>query len=252
MSSGVIGAELVKQLAVLSQGRDPGWVNQSDYDGTPETGTAGVNVIDAIVAMVALGLRRDPAAHASRVTIDTVDLTSSTYTVTVDGNAVAYDASAETPADQAELVEGIASAINTDGTVGGLVTATIEDTTGDGTVDTIVLTNNTNNTTTHTTSVGVSGVGSTGVISFDEDADAAKLRLWLLADQANDTLDVPVPWLLANGGDFDTALDYRGFIERFHVAGASRVYVEAYDVTGPSGTSNGAVQIKIGPGVLES
>lgn len=243
-----IGVELVKVLAVLSQGRNPGWTIQAEATAEPATIVAGVNVLEAVVAQLLVACRRDPAAHTSRVTVDTVDLTVTTYTITINGTAVAYDASVESPADQAALVNGIADAINADGTVGPLVTATVTDANGDNTIDTIVLTNNTGAATTHTTAVSVTGYGA---LSFTEDYTGISFRLWGLPNTSNDTsLALALPWVLINSGDF--TIDYRGFVERIECAGFSRIFLEAYATTAPSGGTEGEGIFVVGPGELES
>lgn len=247
------GLDLIRELGVRSQGRDPVWAAQGEAGGAPSGGSEGVDVTGAILALFAVALRRDPSAHQSYVEITTADLSATTYTVTIDGNAVDYDASAENPSDQDALVQGIAAAINNDGTVGALVSASAIDDDNDGTLDTVLIRNDdADETVTHTTAVSVSG--GTGALSASEDADAASVRLWgrpeyqsgELASVSNTAGVRRIPWVLVNNGSF-AALDYRGLTERADVAGFARLYLELFDVTGPSGSSIGAVQIQVGP-----
>lgn len=244
------GIDLIRELGVRSQGREPVWAPQTDYTDTPNSSAAGVDVTGAIVAGVLCALRQNPAVHTSRAVVGVADLTLTTYTVTVDGTAVAYDASAGLPSDQDMLLTAIADAINADGVVGLIVTATAVDSDFDGILDTVELANILG--TTHTTAVGVAG--GTGTLTANEDASAASLRVWVQPEyraedvqSAGNLSGAPiVSWVLANNGSFGP-LDTMGFGERINVAGFSRVYVEAHTITGPSGTGLGRVLIQSGP-----
>jgi hypothetical protein len=235
-----IGLDLIKELAERAQGRNPVWALQAVTTGAPTTVLSGIDVDEAILAMVHVGLRYEVHNHSSRVTVTTTDLTTSVYTVTVDGTAVAYDASAELPATLQALLDGIADAINLDATVNLVVLASVE--TVDDTL-TLVLRNITGEASTHTTAVSVAG--GTGVLAFVEDAISAALRLFGLA--RNSTL----PWVKVNGADY--TLDHLGFLERFEVSGLSRFYVEVHTIVGPlSPVPTPVVSSSVGPCEVES
>lgn len=245
------GIALTRELGVRSQGREPVWVQQASNTGTPAQSNDGVVVSEAIVSSALMALRIDPSVHTSRVEITTADLTLTTYTVTVDGTAVDYDASVELPADAAALVSGIAQALNDDATVGPLVTASAVDANNDGVFDTVLIVNAALETT-HTTAASASG--GSGVVVADEDATAASLRVWIRpkyrAQDLGSTDNVSgaerVNWVLPNNGAFGP-FDFRGFAERFNSSGFDAIYLEAHTVTGPSGTGIARVIAQVGP-----
>jgi hypothetical protein len=242
------GFDLIKELAERAQGRNPAWVSQAAYTGAPSSAVSGIDVEDAIVALVSASPRREVHNHMSRVTVTTNDLTLTTYTVTIDATPVAYDASASLPATGAALLTGIADAINANGTVNLLVFATVEDLDGDGLAETIVIRNITGEANTHTTAIGVAA--GTGAMAFDEDATGMTLRLFCLP--VNNTLVPPLPWVMANNADA-YVVDYRGFTERFEIPGVKRLYIEAHTVTGPASPSpNPTIAIATGPCEVES
>lgn len=84
-----IGYELVKELAVRRQGRSPvltpqGWVYSSaSLNGAPVETTDGVDVTGAVVALVAVRLRSDPAKQKAWLRLDTLQV--ATYGLVVGG-----------------------------------------------------------------------------------------------------------------------------------------------------------------------
>lgn len=245
------GLDLMKELGQRAQGRALGWSTQPSYTGAPVGSSAGVDVREAIVSMVQISPRAEVHNHASRVRVTTADLAATTYTITINAEAVAYDASVETPASTQALLTGIVDKINADVGAAAIVLATLEDLDGDGVSETIVLRNITGEANTHTTAISVSG--GTGALEFDEDATGCKARLYLLADTEDATnLAEPLPWCYVNGSTFDS-IDWRGFKERFETSGEARLYIELYDVTGPASSSpNPVITVAIGPGLVES
>lgn len=258
----VVGVNLTQELASRAQGRDPAWEIQSpknataalpsvgdpaDFGGAPEKAAGfGVSVQKAIVTMWTVGLREDPAQHRSRVRIDTLDL-SATYTVTIDGNAVAHDAGAAGDTSEAEVLQGLADAINADGTVGAIVNASTE-ARNSATADTIVLANLTGEDLTHQTAVSATG---SAVLEFDEDATAADARIWILPDADNDDLKLDLAWAKVLDGEV-AGLDRRNIVERFETSGSKRMYIELTSVESPTLGAKVQVVVAIGPGSRET
>lgn len=245
------GLDLMKELGQRAQGRSLGWSTQATYTNAPNGSASGIDVRDAIVAMVQISPRMELHNHASRIRVTTADLAATTYTITINAVAVAYDASAETPATTQALLTGIVDEINADAGAAAIVLATLEDLDGDGVLETIVLRNITGEANTHITTIAVSG--GAGALAFDEDATGCAARLFLLADTEDATsLGEPLPWCLVNGSTF-AGIDWRGFKERFETSGEARLYVELYDVTGPASPSpNPVITVAIAPGLVES
>lgn len=240
-----VSSELIRQLAVIAQGRNPAWTRQTAFASIPAPGTNGVELDGAIVSCVLVQLRARPDRHASRLYVDTLDL-AATYTATIDGNAVAYDAASEAPANLAELLEGVATAINADLTVGALVTATAVDLDGDGALDAVEVVNDTVGATTHTTAWSA---GGSAVVSFDEDATAADLDLYVTPDTTGDTLAPSPGWALGNGASY--TIPQGGFFERFETSGVAALYARLSSITSPTPGATVRPLVWIGPALLE-
>jgi hypothetical protein len=120
----------VNQLSVLLAGRRPEWTRQVDAsypNGAPElTAAQGVSLRDAPRTSVLVDLRELVRQRTGRIAVRVLDLTA-TYRIAINGNNVDFDAAAAAAATLADVVEGWRDAINADGTVGPLVTATAED-----------------------------------------------------------------------------------------------------------------------------
>lgn len=110
------------------------------------------------------------------------------------------------------------------------VATTVE--TRDGT-PTLVIVNNTGvETDEHTTTVGA----SVGELATSQDATATDFRLWGYEDDGT----VTPGWAKINDGEV-TALDYRGFQERYDIAGSKQLYCELEN-------ADGNVSVYVGPG----
>jgi hypothetical protein len=237
------------QLAILQAGRTPVWSVQPDTGSLlpPAAVSDGVNLQSACRVLAQVTLREDPHHRTAR--LDTDGTLTGTYTVTIDGNAVAYDATAGAPANEAALVTAIAAAISADGTVGPLVTATAVD--ADDT------------TTGALIQVRIRGDGeedfsidfvhsAAAVITCVADLCEATMRpWWAMAARPGST--APVLWS-GMGDVYD--VDRRGLVERFECAGLSRLFVQLYERGGHAGdhatrvTYNDPV-INIGPCLSE-
>lgn len=249
--------DLMNDLGIMAIARSPDWKLQTNalgYTGAPATLTAGVTLLTnlnfAVRSLVVLSPRERAHEHRSRVTISTWD-GASTYRVTINGTNVDYNAaSGGNDADIEETLAGIANALNTDGTVGSILSATVEDRDGDGTDDTVVIANTVSESTTHTTAVSVT-VGS-AVMAFDEDAIDFDMRVWLLPTSGGaNGAAAQVLWAQPQSA-VATGVDYRGFSERLDVAGFQRAYVELENITNPSTVATDARPIILhGPALLE-
>jgi len=236
------------ELAILTAGRTPVWSTEDDSgsDLPPSAADSGVYLQRAVRALVHVSLRENVAYRSVRLTTTTV--LTGTYTVTVDGNAVAYNATVEAPADINELLEGIAEAVNDDVTVGALVTASIVTQIGGDDFEILI------------TGVGEADYSvdfthsSTGSPTLTAVADrcSATMRLWWLPDAR---VGSTPPQIWAWSGDVWT-LDRRGWLERFDVAGLARLHVQLSDRAGHAGDSSivtyAAPAISIGPCLSES
>lgn len=236
----------IRQIQAQLAGREPRWALQADYEGAPASPEAGVSLANTIYLAIAISLREEVHRRTARVSITTLDLTA-TYTVTVDGHAVDYDAdtASPSPSDAADVLQGIADAINADGTVGGLVTATAVDEDGDGTVEAVRLTGDAEADYT----LDISATGS-AVLACVADATTASGRLYLTARGQG---ALPTSWRLAHNGELG-AVDYRGYAERARTSGCGRAYIELYDIAGPSGDGSSVTyepSVWLGPGVAQ-
>ncbi|MFU8802634.1 MAG: hypothetical protein ACNA8W_02385 [Bradymonadaceae bacterium] len=221
--------ELLNRLGILSIGRRPEWKTPAST-GIPTSPTAGVSIAGAVKTMVWLECREELHRRTARVTI--TNDAATTYTVTIGGNAVATGGEATLEATIDAMVEDI----NTDVDAGALVVASRE-----GAGDDSVLLLRGAGSADYTLTVGAE-TGS-GTIDFTADATTAEVWVYLYADGIGDK---PEGWAIAKDGhwgDIGDEIDFRGITERLETAGYSRCAVEV--------VADGAVQVQIGPGVME-
>lgn len=229
----------------------PQWVDvaAAQYTGAPDSASDGVYLEDSPRALVYVAVREDVSLRTSRVVITSYDLTVTVYTVTIDGNAVVYDASVELPATNAALLEGIRDKINNDATVKLIVTADVDpdntDTVrikGDAEAD---------------YSINVTAVGGTGTLTFNADASTFDLRGYCTSGGIVKSGSVGNADRWVSPLDFYyTSNNYRGFMERFDVAGLDRLAVELENIAG-HGSDGGSITLNvagvmIGPTVIQS
>jgi hypothetical protein len=229
--------ELLRQLAVLAQGRNPAWTAQPQVVTVPAAllipgdAALGVNVTDAIVAQVRLVLRRDPARRRGEITVDTIG--DGTYRVTINGNPHNYVSGGGETASQ--ILAGLQAAAAGEPNV----TVTVEPAGGLFPGEEILLVRG--NASTDLTSLASSVPVGPGVLEDLIEADNVIFRLW------DRSLNLPTgleTWALINGaGGFVSALGFP-FSERLEVSGLARLYVEIM-------STDGAVTPLIGPGALE-
>lgn len=218
-------------------GRVPEWEVVTDPTGPPETASDGVSLGNTPTAYLSVQLREHVAYRTAR--IDVGSDTSSVYQITVDGTSVSFDAGANGSTGVIDNVQGLRDAINNDSTLSGIVTAYAEDTgvTDPGWVVRI----EGDSPTDYAVSSSVTTGG--GTISQSADATAADLRMYGYVRGVGDT---PTGWVQVNNAAFTGAegIDYRGFLERFSVAGLLRVYPQIIG-------ADGDVSVAVGPTISE-
>ncbi len=247
--------ELTNLLGVLQVGRAPQWSEQVDeaaepaYDGAPATSDSGVDLQNAVQAMVCVNLRREAHRRTCIVTPGTFDA-ATTYTITVSGTGITA-----TGASLSALLTALVAAVVANGTVNALVTATVYDDDGDGTNDSVKIVGKAE----ADYGIGVSATSGTGTIAVTADPSTAALRLWGVGAGPNapgrtgTSSGDPGVWAYVSAQTY--ALAYRGFLERFAVAGMERLYVELASVAGPAsdtGSPTYTPHVWIGPCVQET
>lgn len=225
------------QLAVLAVGRRPEWTTLDSYSGAPAVETVGLHMQDAVRAHYVVDLRAAAHCRTDVLTVATLDLTA-TYTVTIDGNAVAYDANADGAADLADVLAGIAAALTADGTVGPLMTAVVD---ADETQITIQSTSEDGYT------LAISATG-TGVLAAASEPATCTMRLWAMFRDLDG-------WRKVADAEFE--LDRRGRGDFIDVPGVLRLYVELAEVTAPAGDTVTGItyapaQVALGPCRVET
>jgi hypothetical protein len=233
---------------LLALGLTVEWVDQTTYTGAPVGADAGVYLNGSPSGMFAVALRESAHTREARVEVTTYDLTTTVYTVTIDGNDVDYDASAETPANNAALLQGIVDAINADGTVGAIVTAVVDP----DNADTILITGDEEDD--YSIAIGVAG--GTGALACTAAAVSCAVRVWGtpggIVKSGSTWYD---GWLKPPNGSY-SALDYSGLLERIATGSIGRIYVELTEL-GKHGSDGGSVvataaRVMAGPSVLEA
>src|SRR5690554_36099 len=185
-----IGYELIKELGVLSQGRNPVWTAQptiSAPNGAPSLPTDGVALNGAVVALVGVDFG-DPAVHAIKVGVFDA---ATTYTVTID--ATPYDVTGE--ADAPATLGALALLVDADPSA----TATVE-------AGRLVVTS--------AEAVASSVATGTGTIAQADAATAVDIVIWLYSGGA---------WGAPTNSEISIT---RNLLERAEVGGAERAYIE--------------------------
>lgn len=211
--------ELIAQLAVLSQGREPLFaesiVDASTLPDPPSSATDGVALSGETVALVGVRLRADAASQRATVVVDTVDDTT-VYTVTLDGTPYVYAAMGGDLAP--EIVAGLRDAIN----VGVDFVATVD---GESLVIQAVDVAN--------FTVALSTVGGSGALSYTQDATTATFEVWALPTGETS-------WFKLRNLSGIAATE--NTLERIVCAGLSRLFVRitatdgnVYAMSGPCG-----------------
>lgn len=242
------------EAAVLSTGLYPEWRTQEWADGDEladggamrlplkiASGSAldGVDVSDAVYAAVSVGVRAEPAYRSARIGVATLD-GGETYTVTVDGTGVAYASSGGDTA--ADILQGLADAINADGTVGPLVLAVGPEDAG-GVAGALLLTGK----GAADYSLAVAATGS-GALSCLADAAEAEAEVW-----GSHKGSPGIGWRRINGASA-LAIGTEGLIEELRVGPLGRLYVRLTSVSAVAGDGASvryAPRIEVGVGGVE-
>lgn len=218
---GSIGFELIKELAVLTQGRAPvlseqAQVNAGALPRPPSAVDAGVALNGAIVALVLARLRSDASTQLTTVEVATVDDTA-TYSVTIGGVEFTYAAQAGDLA--ADIIAGLQALIDASPNYTAVIAGSELLIRGVA-------------ATKYTVAVAATG---TGALSATHDASSIKVRFWGLPTGSTTWHAFPLdPGALTNN-----------WVERLQVAGFERLFVE---VTATDGT----VTPLVGPCGLEA
>ena len=250
----------VNQLSILLGGRRPEWIRQIDAsypNGLPDSGD-GVALRDSPRTQILLDMREQIRHRTARIALRVVDLTG-VYRIFIDANPVDFDAGAVGAASPLDILTGWADAINTDGTVGPIVSASVEDGAA------LLIRGNAEADYT----VGVTMPSGSAEVDVLADPVSADARVYL-ADKPPKAQGAPVPnasatgftgilgsgdWRQPNGGDY--SVGFRGFCEFFDTSGYDRLYVELLNVSGPADTVVAphtftlTPRITVGPSILE-
>jgi len=243
----------LNRYGLLAIGLIPEWVDQdttpASYTGAPTGASAGVYLQDSPKALVQVNARERVHRREGRVQITTADLTTTVYTVTIDGTAVVYDASVALPADLDALVQGIAAAIEADATA-TLVVDAVQD--PDNT-DSVLITGKAQ----ADWSLDATVAGGTGAVAATAAATGFGVRIYTTPGglvKSGNTGNANA-WAQPADASFP-GNGYRGFVERLDVAGLDRLYVEVHSLT--KHASDGAAvtatiaKVMVGPAVLEA
>lgn len=245
--------EDLNRAGLLAIGLKPEWVDQdataANYTGAPNAAADGVFLQNSPKALVQVNARESAHRRTGRVQITTADLTTTVYTVTIDGFPVVYDASVETPFDLAALVAGIAAKIEADASA----TLVVDAVTDPENPDTVLITGKAE----ADWSLDATVAGGTGAVSATADATGFDVRIWTTPGGVvkSGSTGKPNGWASPVDAVY-SGRDYRGFVERLDVAGLERLYVELFNITN-DGSDGAAVSVTIdrvmvGPAVLEA
>jgi len=263
-------AETANELVVRAAGRNPQWVTQADASPTewsrpPAAESAGVDLDNAVVALVKVGLREAVQHRRARITVTSFD-GSANYTVTINGTAIATTAGSF--ADVDAVLVAMAAKIAADATVGGaaganqVVSSELLDSAGAVTSGTAAGGNaavtlrvfgydGTNPLTTDY-SVAISATG-TGVLACDADPVSATLHLFWQGKTSGSNSPTGCVW---EAGKTSYSLTGFGFYERFDVGGLQKGHaylasIAGHGSDGASVTYNDSPTVNFGPGAAE-
>ena len=223
-----VSDELLKELAVMGQGRVPVFSSQPTIENGGEPGppansaTDGINVANSLVTTLRVQLRANASYRTSTITIDTLD-TASEYKVTIGGTAVTYDAASDTTTTT--VATGLPAALEANGTVAALVTSTSE-----GNVITIV------GDAAANYSIAVAIVGGSGTMTLSAEATSVTFRVWAV-NKGQSQFD------LIN--EYSTKTITENWTDKLVTSGYERLFMECT-------ATNGKAIFAVGPAGLES
>ncbi len=245
---------IATELAVRTSTRDPNWQQQAvvapaTQNTPPLSASYGVALDDAPATLVAMSVREEVHRRTSRLTIPTLNI-GDTFTITVDSNAVNYDSTGD--ADLNEVLNDFAAAINADGTVGPIVTATaIDSATGlasASAADELLVVGDAAADYT----VSFTRTGSSVIAIVADPQQASGTLYWLMGAAPNVT--APTQWF--NREPKFVALGPLGFVDRYPTGGFLRGYVQVTEITAVPGDGSEVTYrepvVWFGPGLAES
>ena len=242
--------EDLNRAGLLALGLIPEWqdVASADYTGAPNSAADGVALSNTPRAMFSVDLRQEVHRRTARVVVGVADLTTTVYTVTINGTAIAYDASSALPANATALVAGIAAAINANGTVSPVVTA-VSDPSAPTT--TILIQGD----IVADFSINVSVSGGTGTLSANADAVSCTARIYETAGGiVRSGSTGSTRWKIRSSRSY--SVTFRGLMEPLDVAGSGRIYIELASITGHASDGGGVTinvaSVMLAPSVLEA
>lgn len=256
--------EDLNRAGLLAIGLIPEWVDQGVFTGAPNTTSRGVFLTGfgeskgTAGAQGQVNARAEVHRRTGRIKIDTFDLLVGVYSITIEAALLTYDTSVELPADNAALVQGLVDEIN-----GGpaAITDALTASVDPEDADAVLLLGDVE----AGWSLDATLAGGTGAITVTADATGFDVRLFttpggILRSGTNpETLEPnagnPDGWALAANAEWP-GNSYRGWHERFDIAGRDRAYLEVYNVT--KDAADGATltptihKVMIGPHVIEA
>jgi hypothetical protein len=238
------------ELAILASGRAPEWSDSPSPTVEPSNAASGVPLEGAVKTLVEVALREQTHRRTVRLGIVGVDLLS-TYTVTIDGTAVAYNAAGAGAADLEDVVDGIAAAINANGTVNQLVSATAVDANDTTTSPRTKVLIRGLTGTAYAVNFTESGPGANPALSAVADYESAELRLWWLAG-ARVGSEASGRWVAPSG---PVLVSRFGFLERYDTAGLDRCHAQVLNLLGHPAdgvmVTYATPSVKVGPALSE-
>lgn len=233
-----VSDELLKELAVLSQGRNPAWTKQDDYEADPEVslppvgGTGGVSVSGSIVTLLQVEPRLNPKFRTIQVEIQNAVSGNKYYCNIIDGVVVeSTNLYTAAPSDTVEdIADGLATDINAN--------SAIVDATPDGAVITLIRDDATDY---EDYSIDVSGSDvPSDVETIWQDASLLTGDVYVRAE--NQTAGEEKFELVPGG--LTVTVNRQGWSDRLVTAGYDYVFFHPL-------TSDGNFRVLIGPCVLE-
>ena len=259
----------LNEVSLLLAGRRPEWLSQPDANypnGAPDA-SSGVGLKDSPRTQVMVDLREEARHMIVRISIRELDLTD-TYTVTTNGNAVAFDAAAAAAATRADVIQGIADAMNASAPTNTIVDVEVEDRGDTGAPNTVKIIG----ILTPDYVLAVPATAGAAEMDVATDATTASIQIWyalkppIAAGITIPNTTAPIPtmegkfssgdWRKPNGAVY-AGLDITGFVEKFDTAGHDRLYVEVTALTDSGGvvaapnTKTIIPRVTIGPAINE-
>lgn len=244
MTADLVGFELVRELAVISQGRNPVWTTQARLESgetsdPPGDVSDGVDTQNAIVTLWKVQLRRNAKFHGATVVVSTVD-DASTYRVTINSTDFDYVASGGDGAK--EILDGLATAINAGAEP---VTAEVFQDSGSlteasdlvpGFTEVMTVTSQNASASGADFTIATSVPAGSGALTDSADATDVSFKIWSLADDEES-------FSTHQNATFNNIT--QNLVDRANTAGLERVFIE---VT----ATDGHVETKVGPCLLET